>query len=179
MLTSLITVSTSFQFETSQLSLSNKEMMHNHRARVWHLIDAKDQILGRLSADIARTLQGKEKPYYSQSEDVGDYCVVINANKIRLTGRKEEQKEYHSHSQWPGGIKTVPYKDMEKKRVIEISVKGMLPRNMLRDQRFKRLRVFEDEKHPYGENIMKINHALLNAENQKIIDKVKKTLSIN
>eukprot|EP00835_Amoeboradix_gromovi_P004491 NODE_352_length_10276_cov_0.244178.p7 type:complete len:155 gc:universal NODE_352_length_10276_cov_0.244178:3184-2720(-) len=153
--------------------------MISRRARVWHLFDAKDEILGRLSAKVASTLQGKRKKYYSSNEDLGDYCVVINANHVNVTGRKEVQKVYHTHSGWPGGLKSTLYKDMQKVRVIEIGVKGMLPRNMLRDQRFKRLFVFPESIHPYGGNIMKIEHNLLNAEYQKSSSELKKHLQID
>ena len=148
----------------------------NHRGRVWHIFDAKNEVLGRLSAKIASTLIGKHKAGYEPSEDIGDYCVVINAKDIEVTGRKEEQKVYHRHTQWPGGLISTPYKDMEKIRIIEIAVRGMIPRNMLREQRYKRLRVFSDDKHPYSGNIMKIDFDFIESENLKNINLVKSLL---
>lgn len=118
----------------------------------WHLIDAADQTLGRISTQIARLLMGKHKPIYTPSQDTGDYVVVINAAKIRFTGNKAKQKLYHRHSGYPGGLKSVSLEEMMKKdpaRVIQHSVGGMLPHTRLGAVMRKRLRVFNDDKHPH------------------------------
>ncbi|CAG8450388.1 9275_t:CDS:2 [Diversispora eburnea] len=114
-------------------------------ARIWHLVDARQRILGRLATKIATTLTGKHKPIYDPASDCGDYVVVINAKEIMVTGKKEEQKVYRSHSGYPG------------------AVSGMLPKNRLRDVRLERLKIFPDENHPYEANIIKnYDHIFLN-----------------
>src|SRR3989304_7186357 len=120
--------------------------------RDWHLIDAEGKILGRLSGEIAQLLMGKGKPYFVRYLDCGDYVVVKNAQKVKLTGKKAEQKKYYRHSGYPGGFKTDPFKKwlVEKpEQIIIHAVRGMLPQNKLRDQMLKRLRVFAGEEHPY------------------------------
>ncbi|EPQ58867.1 60S ribosomal protein L23 [Gloeophyllum trabeum ATCC 11539] len=115
-------------------------------ARVWHHVDASDRILGKLAERIAIVLMGKHKPIYDPSVDCGDYVIVSNASKVRVTGRKEEQKVYRKHTMFPGGLKEVKYKDMMVKKPDEIirqAVSGMLPKNKLRDRRLERLRIFE------------------------------------
>ncbi|KAI9290962.1 50S ribosomal protein L13 [Neoconidiobolus thromboides FSU 785] len=127
-------------------------------ARVWHLVDAKDRVLGRMATGIATTLMGKHKPIYDPAADCGDYVVVINAKSVKVTGRKAEQKVYRSHSGFPGGLKEVPYKRMLERKPDEIirkAVSGMLPKNRLRDYRIGRLLIFPDEDHPYKDNIIK------------------------
>ena len=117
--------------------------------RNWHLIDAKDQVLGRISTQIVLFLMGKNKINYAPHMDMGDKVVVINAKKIRLTGKKEKQKLYRSHSGFPGGFKEVKFEQMKEKspeRIIEIAVRRMLPENRLRDKRMRRLFVFKNEK---------------------------------
>ena len=121
-----------------------------------HLVDAKDQILGRLSTNVATLLMGKHKPTYSQHMDSGDFVVVINAEKIKLTGNKKEQKVYRSHSGYPGGFKEVSFEKMSKEhpaRIIEFAVSGMLPDNRLKSDRIARLHVTKGEKHKYGNNL--------------------------
>ena len=120
--------------------------------REWHLIDAKDEILGRLCTKIAGLLMGKGKATFSRHMDVGDYVVVINAEKIMVTGRKAQQKVYITHSGYPGGFKSKKYSSvmgLHPERIIEHAVAGMLPINRLRDPRMLRLKVVAGDKNPY------------------------------
>jgi large subunit ribosomal protein L13 len=120
--------------------------------RKWHLIDAKDKVLGRLSTQIAGLLMGKGKTMFSRHLDTGDYVVVINAEKIQLTGNKIKQKMYYRHSGYPGGFKSVNAEKLMEThptRLIEHAVKGMLPRNRLGDQMIKKLKVYVGEVHPH------------------------------
>lgn len=124
--------------------------------REWHLIDAKGQVLGRMATQISTYLMGKHKPTYSAHMDSGDYVVVINCDKVELTGKKEKQKVYYSHSGYPGGFKETSYEQLKSKqpeKVIEKAVYGMLPTNKLRSERMNRLKVFVGEDHPYKENL--------------------------
>lgn len=124
--------------------------------RDWQLIDAQDQILGRLAVKIAGLLMGKNKPYFVYHLDCGDYVVVINAGKVRVTGRKPKQKIYYRHSGYPGGFRETPYaKQMEKdpREIIRHAVLGMLPKNKLRSPRLARLKIFSNEKHSYADKI--------------------------
>ena len=124
--------------------------------RAWHLIDATDQTLGRLSSRVARLLMGKHKPMFTPHMDTGDYVVIINADKVRVTGRKALQKVYHRHSGYPGGLKTITLGKMMKEfptRAIEHSVNGMLPHTRLGSSMKKRLRVFAGAEHPHGAQI--------------------------
>jgi|SRR5581483_4684813 len=112
--------------------------------RNWHLIDAKGKVLGRLSTQIATILMGKNKKDYSPHMDNGDYVAVINAMDIRVTGKKEDQKKYYSHSGYPGGFKIVSYKHLKEnhpERILWLAVKRMLPENRLRDKRMARLHI--------------------------------------
>jgi len=120
--------------------------------REWHIIDAKGEVLGRMATRIVKLLMGKQKVNYSNNIDMGDYVVVINVSKVKLTGRKSKQKVYRKHSGYPGGFKEVKYSKMaleQPERVIELAVKRMLPDNRLRRDRMTRLRVFAGEKHSY------------------------------
>lgn len=120
--------------------------------RNWVLVDAKDQVLGRLAADVASILRGKTKPTYTPFIDVGDFVVIINAEKIKLTGRKMEQKMYYRHSGYMGGLKERTARQvMEKKpeEIIRHAVKGMLPKNSLGRSMFKKLKVYVGENHPH------------------------------
>ncbi|KAJ3553655.1 hypothetical protein NM688_g3490 [Phlebia brevispora] len=117
-------------------------------ARVWHHVDASDRVLGKLAERIATVLMGKHKPIYDPSVDCGDYVVVSNARKVKVTGKKAQQIVYRHHTMYPGGLKEIPYKQMMEKKPDEIirqAVSGMLPKNKLRDRRLERLRIFEDE----------------------------------
>ena len=120
--------------------------------REWHLIDAKDEILGRLSTKIAGLLMGKGKATFSRHMDMGDNVVVINAEKIMVTGRKASQKVYITHSGYPGGFKSKKYSmvmQQHPERIIEHAVAGMLPINRLRDPRMLRLKVVAGDKNPF------------------------------
>lgn len=120
--------------------------------REWLLIDAEDMVLGRLATQIAAILKGKTKPTYTPHVDVGDFVVVINAEKIRLTGKKTEQKNYYSHSGYPGGLKEIPFKTMLAKhpeRILEKAVRGMLPKNTLGRAMGKKLKVYAGPEHPH------------------------------
>ncbi len=120
--------------------------------REWHIIDASDKVLGRLATQIAGLLMGKHKPIFSRHLDTGDFVVVINAEKIRVTGNKAKQKLYYRHSGYPGGLKSISLERMMQTyptRVIEHAVKGMLPHNRLSARMMKRLRACVGDTHPY------------------------------
>lgn len=120
--------------------------------REWHVIDAENQALGRLASRVANVLRGKHRPQYTPHADAGDFVVIINAEKVRLTGRKEDQKVYIRHTGFPGGVKSTPVKVMRAthpERIIENAVRGMLPKNPLGRQVFKKLKVYAGERHPH------------------------------
>ncbi len=120
--------------------------------RQWHVVDASGKTLGRLVSRIAILLMGKHKPHYVPYLDTGDYVVVINASKIKVTGNKTKQKTYYRHSGYPGGLKSVTLGNMletHPTRVIEHAVRGMLPHNRLGRAMFKKLKVYEGENHPH------------------------------
>jgi len=120
--------------------------------RQWHVIDASDKILGRLATQVARLLIGKHKPIFSRHLDVGDFVVVINAEKVRVTGNKAKQKLYYRHSGYPGGLKSISLEKMMQTnptRAIEYAVKGMLPHTRLGANMRKRLKVYVGEAHPH------------------------------
>ena len=113
-----------------------------------HVIDAKDRVLGRLATEVARLLMGKHKPMFSRNLDVGDYVVVINADKVRVTGNKAEQKTYYRHSGYPGGLKSVNYEKLMQTnptRVVEQAVRGMIPHTRLGAIMMKKLKVYVGE----------------------------------
>ena len=113
----------------------------------WFVVDATNQVLGRLATKVARMLIGKDKPSFTPYLDSGDHVVVINANRIRMTGNKVEQKIYYSHSGYPGGLKEVPAKRIRETKpewIIREAVLGMLPKNKLRARRAKKLRIYRD-----------------------------------
>jgi len=119
----------------------------------WYVIDAEGKTLGRLAAKIATILRGKHKPEYTPNMPVGDYVIVINAAKVKLTGKKLEDKIYTRYSGYPGGLKRIPAGEMLKRhpeRVIERAVKGMLPKNRLGRKLFKRLKVYAGPDHPHA-----------------------------
>ena len=118
----------------------------------WLLVDASDKTLGRLSTNIAKILMGKNKPEYTPHNDVGDYVVVINAEKIKVTGNKNEQKMYYRHSGYPGGIKSQNFNDLIASypdRIITSAVKGMLPKNKLGADLYRNLKVFPGAEHSH------------------------------
>jgi len=120
--------------------------------RDWYVVDARGQTLGRLASEIARIVRGKHKPIYSPSVDVGDYVIVINAEKVLVTGRKLDQKMYHRHSGYPGGLKQVSLRRMLEEhptRVVEHAVRGMLPKNRLGRKMAKKLKVYAGPEHPH------------------------------
>ncbi|MBP6681806.1 MAG: 50S ribosomal protein L13 [Halioglobus sp.] len=119
----------------------------------WFVVDAADKTLGRLASQIAHHLRGKHKPEYTPHIDTGDYVVVINAEKIRVTGAKAKDKLYHHHTGYPGGIKSISFEkliDKAPERVIQGAVKGMLPRNPLGRAMFKKLKVYAGTEHPHA-----------------------------
>jgi len=130
----------------------------------WDLIDAKDQILGRLATAIAVKLVGKYKPYFVRHLDCGDHVVVVNAKEVRVTGRKETQKIYTRFSGYPGGLKKFTLAQMRETNPTEIirhAVAGMLPNNKLKDRWLTRLHIYTDDKHPYQEKFsMKIKNLI-------------------
>jgi len=118
------------------------------QGNAWYVIDAAGQVLGRLATRVARVLIGKDKPSFTPYLDSGDHVIVINANKIRLTGNKLEQKVYRTHSGYPGGLKEVPAKRLRPNRadwMVREAILGMLPKNKLRARRARKLRVYLDE----------------------------------
>jgi large subunit ribosomal protein L13 len=121
-------------------------------AKKWYVIDATDLILGRVSTEIATILRGKNKPQYAPNVDMGDYVIVINAEKIAVSGKKLEQKVYHHHSGYVGGLKTTRLDKMletHPTRVLEHAVKGMLPKNALGRKMFSKLHVYAGNEHPH------------------------------
>ncbi len=120
--------------------------------RQWYVVDATDKTLGRLATRIAEVLRGKNKPTYTPHVDTGDFVVVINAEKIHLTGKKWEQKKYYRHSGFPGGIKEMTYGKLVQRKpefIIKKAVKGMIPHNKLGDQVFTKLKVYAGPEHPH------------------------------
>ncbi|MBN2390965.1 MAG: 50S ribosomal protein L13 [Anaerolineae bacterium] len=120
--------------------------------REWYVVDATDLILGRLATQIASVLRGKHRPEYTPYEDVGDFVVVVNAEKVQVTGRKLDQKQYYHHTGYPGGIKSITLRKQLQKhpeRVIEHAVKGMLPHGPLGRRQFKKLKVYAGPEHPH------------------------------
>ena len=118
----------------------------------WYVVDAEGKTLGRLSSDIAYVLRGKHKPTFAPNMDNGDYVIVVNAEKIQVTGRRAEQKKYYSHSGYPGGLKTRHYKDVlaqHPRRILEHSIRGMLPRNSLGEAIYHKLKVYAGPTHPH------------------------------
>ena len=124
----------------------------------WYIIDATGLPLGRLSTKVATILRGKHKPYYVPNIDTGDFVIVINAEKVQVTGRKLDQKMYYHHTGYPGGIKSISLRKQLQKhpeRVIEHAVKGMLPRGPLGRRQFKKLKVYAGPEHPHQAQLPK------------------------
>lgn len=120
--------------------------------RDWYVVNAAGKILGRMATKIATYLRGKHKPVYSPHVDCGDFVVVINADKLRLSGRKEEQKSYFTHSGFPGGDKLLSFEEVAKRRpgdIVRLAVAGMLPKNRLGRQMLKKLKIYVGDKHPH------------------------------
>lgn len=119
----------------------------------WYLVDATGKTLGRLAAEIAHRLRGKHKPEYTPHVDTGDYIVVVNAEKVQVTGNKAKDKIYYSHSEFPGGIKDISFEkliDRAPIRALEIAVKGMLPHNPLGRAMYRKLKVYAGTEHPHA-----------------------------
>lgn len=120
--------------------------------RKWYVVDAEGKALGRLAAQIAAILRGKHKPIFTPNVDTGDHVVVINADKVRLTGRKATQEMIYRHSMYPGGLKAVPMGEMlakQPEKLVERAVRGMLPHNRLGREMFKKLKVYAGPDHPH------------------------------
>ena len=120
--------------------------------RKWHVIDAADKTLGKLATEAARWLMGKHKPIFSPNLDTGDHVVVVNAEKVKVTGNKLKEKHYYRHSGYPGGFKSIPLEKMmqnDPTRVVEHAVRGMVPRTRLGAQMLKKLRVHTGDSHPH------------------------------
>lgn len=120
--------------------------------RQWHVVDASGKTLGRLASQVVNLLMGKHKPIYVPHLDTGDYVIVLNASKVRVTGKKAKQKVYYRHSGYPGGLKATTFEDMlatHPTRVIEYAVRGMLPHNRLGRAMFKKLKVYAGDSHPH------------------------------
>jgi large subunit ribosomal protein L13 len=120
--------------------------------RAWYVVDAEGQTLGRLASSVATVLRGKHKPIYNPSVDCGDFVIVLNAEKIAVTGRRLEQKKYYRHSLYIGGLKEISLRDQlqqHPERVIESAVRGMLPKNALGRKMFKKLKVYAGAEHPH------------------------------
>lgn len=125
---------------------------HDEQTKVWYVVDAEGKVLGRLASEIAAVLRGKNKPEFSPFQDMGDFVVVVNAEKVKVTGQKAENKLYRRHSGYPGGLKEVPYNKMMKThptRIVEMAVRGMLPKNALGRQLFRKLKVYAGPDHPH------------------------------
>lgn len=121
--------------------------------RNWYLFNADGKILGRLATEVASILRGKNKVIFDQSQDLGDYVIVINAEKVKVTGKKQEQKLYRHHTHYPGSLKEIKYEEMLQKKpemIIEKAVKGMLPRNKLSRSMIKKLKVYRGDNHPHA-----------------------------
>jgi len=121
--------------------------------RDWYIVDAADKTLGRLATEIAHRLRGKHKAEYTPHVDTGDYIVVINAEKVRVTGKKATDKIYYSHTEYPGGLKDISFEkliDKAPERVIQSAVKGMLPRNPLGRAMFRKMKVYAGSEHPHA-----------------------------
>ena len=121
--------------------------------RKWYVVDAEGKHLGRLATEIARVLRGKNKPQYTPHVDVGDFVVVVNADRVLVTGRKAEQKVYRRHSGYPGGMKQTSYERMRERRAEEIlrkAVYGMMPKTRLARQQMSKLKIYAGAEHPHG-----------------------------
>jgi large subunit ribosomal protein L13 len=131
------------QYKTPMLT--KEEIKHS-----WYILDASGKTLGRFAAEVAKILRGKHKPTFTPNQDCGDGVIVINANKVVVTGNKEAEKIYHYHTGWVGGLRSIPYRTMKARKphyIIEHAVKGMMPGSRLGAQQSKRLRVFAGAEH--------------------------------
>lgn len=127
---------------------TNQTVSHN-----WYVVDAAGKTLGRLASEVAKRLRGKHKPEYTPNVDTGDYIIIVNAAKVKITGRKATDKVYYNHSGYPGGMKTITFDKLLAKKpeeVIEIAVKGMLPKNPLGREMYRKLKVFAGNEHTHA-----------------------------
>ncbi|MBI5119223.1 50S ribosomal protein L13 [Candidatus Poribacteria bacterium] len=118
----------------------------------WFVIDAEGKVLGRLACEAAKLLRGKHKPEYTPHCNLGDHVIIVNAEKVKTTGKKSAQKEYRHHTRWPRGLRIIVYRDLQKKfpeRIITMAVQGMLPRNRLGRAMARKLRVYAGPAHPH------------------------------
>lgn len=132
----------------STYNATNETAKHN-----WYIVDATNKTLGRLASEIATRLRGKHKPEYTPHVDTGDFIIVINSDHIKVTGNKAKDKVYYSHSGYPGGIKEITFEKLvakDSRRVIEIAVKGMLPKNPLGRAMYRKLKVYAGSVHPHA-----------------------------
>lgn len=121
--------------------------------RTWYLIDAKEKVLGRLASEVAILLRGKNRVNFDKSVDLGNYVIIVNAEKVKLTGKKEEQKVYRYHTNYPGSLKEVPYRKLLQEKpefMIKKAVAGMLPGNKLSRKIIKRLKIYSGNQHPHS-----------------------------
>ncbi|MCX7118235.1 MAG: 50S ribosomal protein L13 [Legionellales bacterium] len=126
--------------------------------RDWYVVDATNKVLGRLATEIARRLRGKHKAEYTPHVDTGDYIIVTHAEKVMVTGRKFKEKQYYSHSGYPGGIKSISFDKLQAKnpiRIIERAVKGMLPKNSLGRDMYRKLKIYVGNEHPHEAQLPK------------------------
>ena len=120
--------------------------------RSWHVIDGSDRVLGKVATEAAKLLMGKHKPIFTRNLDVGDFVIIINAEKVKVSGEKSKQKVYYRHSQYPGGLKSINFEKMMEThptRAVEYAVKGMLPHNRLGARMMKKLKVYTGGVHPH------------------------------
>ncbi|MBL7127519.1 MAG: 50S ribosomal protein L13 [Ignavibacteria bacterium] len=132
---------------------TTKFAVRNENPEKWYLVDADGKILGRLASEIAKRIRGKYNPQYTPNADLGDWVVVINAGKVKMTGKRAEQKEYLTHSGYPGGQKSKTYKELIVKnpeKVIQLAVKRMLPKTRLGKTLFNKLKVYKGSEHPHS-----------------------------
>ena len=132
--------------------METKSYKSGNVEKKWHLVDAEDKVLGKLAVKIATILSGKNKAQYSPNADLGDFVVVVNAEKVKVTGNKFSQKNYYHHTGYPGGLKTKSFEKMQEdspEKIIEKAVKGMLPKNKLANQIIKKLKVYSGSVHPH------------------------------
>lgn len=121
-------------------------------SREWYIVDAEGKTLGRLATTIAAVLRGKTKPTFAPHMDMGDFVIVVNADKVKVTGKKETEKFYYRHSNYPGGLRKVSLRDVRQRhpeRILQAAVRGMLPRNTLGEMQFKKLKVYAGPNHPH------------------------------
>lgn len=120
--------------------------------RKWYVVDASDQIVGRLASKVAAVLRGKHKPTYTPNVDTGDYVIIVNAEKVKLSGNKENKKVYRYHTKMPGGVKTTPYAEMKEKhpeRILGEAIRGMLPKGSLGREMYKKLKIYAGPDHKH------------------------------